>query len=53
MSTMQLFRSQLIQTGEVYDPQFKGLAQLMEATPTQVKALASDYGWTDWDAKAA
>ncbi len=49
MSTMQVFHNQLFPVGEVYDPQLMSLSQLTEATLSQVKALESDEGWTDWD----
>jgi hypothetical protein len=48
MSTMQVFHNRLFQAG-VYNSQLQSLFQLTDATLTQVKALESDHGWTDWD----
>ena len=50
---MRVFHNQLFQRSEVHDPQMKSLCQLTQATSTQMKALNSTLGWTDWGVKAA
>jgi hypothetical protein len=53
MSNMQAFRTRLIQMSEVDDPLLQSLAQLTEATSTQLEALLSDLGWSSWNVEVA
>lgn len=52
MSHMQAFRTRLFQLGGD-DPLLHSLAQLTEATATQLKALLSDLGWSSWNVEVA
>ncbi len=51
MSDMQAFRARLIQIDEETDPLLESLARLTEATATQLQALWTGPGWSEWIAE--
>ncbi len=51
MSDMQAFRDRLIEIDEETDPLLESLSQLTEATTTQLWALWTVPGWSNWNAE--